>query len=250
MKWGDELRSALEHSHSKKAIHNRLAQGPHNSYLRDWIYGGIDGAVTTFAIIAGIVGAHLSTSIIFILGFANVLADGFAMAAGNYGATKAERDDYERVLAIERRHVALEPEGEREEIRQIFAAKGFTGEDLERAVDVITSDPARWIKTMATEEYGLAPAQRSPPRAAVSTFMAFIICGCVPLLTYLFTDSLTACVLGTGATFFAVGAVKSRWSPAGWLRSGVETFLIGMGAAALAFAVGFGLRAYFGFSVT
>ncbi len=89
---------------------------------------------------------------------------------------------------------------------RFFAAKGFTREDLKRAVDVIASDPARWIKTMATEEYGLAPAQRSPPRAAVRTFMAF----CAPLLTYLFTGSLTACVLGTGATFFAVGAVKSR----------------------------------------
>ncbi len=88
------MRSVLQHSHSKKAIHNRLAQRPHNSYLRDWIYGGIGGAVTTFAIVASIVGAHLSTSIIFILGFANGLVDGFAMAAGNYGVTKAERDDY------------------------------------------------------------------------------------------------------------------------------------------------------------
>ncbi|HTV31251.1 MAG TPA: VIT1/CCC1 transporter family protein [Xanthobacteraceae bacterium] len=243
------MRFALEHSHSKKAIHDRLAQGPYSNYLRDWIYGGVDGAVTTFAIVAGVVGANLSASIIFILGFANVLADGFAMAAANYSGTKAERDDYERVLSIERRHIALEPEGEREEVRQIFAAKGFAGKDLERVVDVISADPARWVRTMATEEYGLSPHQRSPLWAAFNTFTAFIVCGCVPLATYLFAGSFLACVLGTGATFFAVGTVKSRWSPAGWLRSGVETFLIGMGAAALAFAVGFGLRALLKFSV-
>lgn len=239
------MRLALEHSHSERAIRERLAQGPRSSYLRDWIYGGIDGAVTTFAIVAGVVGADLSASVILILGAANVIADGFAMAAGNYSGTKAERDDYDRVLAIERRHIALEPAGEREEIRQIFAAKGFAGDDLERVVDVITSDPSRWVKTMATEEYGLAPTQRSPLRAGLSTFAAFILCGCVPLVTYLSSGSLGVCVLGTGATFFGVGAIKSRWSPAGWLRSGAETFLIGMGAAALAFAVGFGLRALF-----
>ncbi len=71
------------------------------------------------------------------------------MAASNYSGTKAERDDYERVLGIERKHIALEPEGEREEIRQIFAAKGFAGDDLERIVAVITSDRTLWTKTMA-----------------------------------------------------------------------------------------------------
>jgi vacuolar iron transporter family protein len=240
----------LEHSHTEKAIHDRLAAGHRGNYLRDWIYGGIDGAVTTFAIVAGVIGADLSPSVILILGLANVVADGFAMAAGNYSGTKAERDEYERVLSIERKHIALEPEGEREEIRQIFATKGFAGENLERVVDVITSDPTRWIKTMATEEYGLAPTQRSPLLAALNTFAAFILCGCVPLVTYLSAGSLGACVVGTGATFFGVGAIKSRWSPAGWLRSGAETFLIGMGAAGLAFVIGFALRAYFNFSVT
>ncbi len=238
----------LEHSHTPQAIHDRLAQGPRSSYLRDWIYGGIDGAVTTFAIVAGVVGADLSATVLLILGFANLLADGFAMAAGNYIGTKAERDDYARVLGIEHRHIALVPDGEREEIRQIFEAKGFSGDDLDRVVAVITSDRALWAKTMATEEYGLSPTLRSPLMAALNTFAAFILCGCVPLVSYLFAGGLIACVVATGSTFFGVGAIKSRWSPAGWLRSGLETFLIGMAAAALAFAVGFGLRAFFGLS--
>src|SRR5208282_1226275 len=115
------MQQALEHSHTRQAIHDRLARGPRSNYLRDWIYGGIDGAVTTFAIVAGVVGADLSASILLILGFANLLADGFAMAASNYSGTKAESDDYERVLAIEQKHIALVPDGEREEIRQIFS---------------------------------------------------------------------------------------------------------------------------------
>jgi vacuolar iron transporter family protein len=235
----------LEHSHTPQAIHDRLTQGPRRSYLRDWIYGGIDGTVTTFAIVAGVVGAHLSASILFILGFANLLADGFAMAASNYTGTKSERDDFEHVLGIERRHIALEPAGEREEIRQIFEAKGFSGDDLDRVVAVITADRALWAKTMAVEEYGLSPTLRSPVLAALCTFAAFILCGCVPLVTYLLPGGLPPCVAATGATFFGVGAIKSFWSPSGWLRSGLEVLLIGMSAAALAFAVGYGLRMLF-----
>jgi len=233
---------ALEHSHTRQAIQARLARGPSRSYLRDWIYGGIDGTVTTFAIVAGVVGGNLSASVLLILGFANLLADGFAMAASNYTGTKSEHDDYDRVLGIERKHIALAPDGEREEIRQIFAAKGFSGEDLERIVGVITSDPAQWARTMATEEYGLSPTLRSPLIAALCTFAAFVTCGCVPLLTYLLPGGLYACVVATGAAFFGIGAIKSLWSPAGWLRSAIEVFAIGMSAAALAFAGSYGLR--------
>ena len=132
-----------------------FAHGPHVSYLRDWVYGGIDGTVTTFAIMAGVVGANLSPSIVIILGIANLLADGFSMAAANFTGTKAEHDEYEQLRNMEERHVALAPEGEREEIRQIFRAKGFEGEALEDAVDVITKRRERWIDTMMAEEHGM-----------------------------------------------------------------------------------------------
>jgi VIT1/CCC1 family predicted Fe2+/Mn2+ transporter len=217
------MQYALEHSHTQQAIKARLARGPHSNYLRDWIYGGIDGAVTTFAIIAGVAGADLAASVVLILGFANLLADGLAMAASNYSGTTAERDDYKRVLGIEQKHIALVPEGEREEIRQIFSAKGFSGDDLERIVSVITSDKALWVKTMAVEEYGLSPTPRSPALAALSTFAAFILCGLVPLAAFLLAGGLMSCVVAAGATFFGVGAIKSRWSPTTWWRSGLET---------------------------
>ncbi len=239
------MQYALEHSHTQQAIRARLARGPRSNYLRDWIYGGIDGAVTTFAIVAGVAGADLSAAVVLVLGFANLLADGLAMAASNYIGTKAERDDYDRVLGIERKHIALEPEGEREEIRQIFAAKGFFGDDLERIVTVITSDRKLWEETMAVEEYGLSPTPRSPVLAALSTFAAFIACGLVPLVSYLSAGGLTSCVIAAGITFFGVGAIKSRWSPLAWWRSGRETLLIGMSAAAVAFLVGYGLTTVF-----
>lgn len=232
----------LEHIHTREAIQERLAQDTRGNYLRDWIYGGFDGTITTFAIVAGVVGASMPGSVVLVLGLANLIADGFAMGAGNYSATKAEVDDYNRLLAVERKHIAVEPSGEREEIRQIFAGKGFDGEELERIVNVITSDEDRWAKTMAVEEYGISPATRSPFRAALSTSAAFVLSGLVPLGSYLMAYSLTVSVIATSCVFFGIGAAKSRWSLAGWVRSGLETLLIGMSAAGLSFGIGFALR--------
>lgn len=230
----------MEHEHTVEAIHERLSAGPRQNYLRDWIYGGIDGSVTTFAVVSGVVGAQLSPWIILVMGFANLLADGFSMAASNFLGTRAEHEDLKRLEAIEYRHVDLAPEGEREEVRQIFRNKGFAGEDLTRLVDLITSDRTRWVRTMLTEEYGLPQEVRSPWLAAITTFSAFLVCGLVPLLPYLFasSDPLILSMIMTGGVFFTIGSVKSRWSSAAWWRSGLSTLAVGTIAAGLAYAVG------------
>jgi len=238
----------MEHEHSAEAIHERLLAGPTHNYLRDWIYGGIDGSVTTFAVVSGVVGAQLSPWIILILGFANLFADGFSMAASNFLGTKAEHDDCRRLEAIENRHIDLAPEGEREEVRQIFQLKGFAGEDLRRIVELVTSDRQRWIRTMLTEEYGLPHEVRSPWIAAVSTFTAFVVCGLVPLLPYVLgvRQSLSLSMIMTGTVFFAIGSAKSKWSTSSWWQSGLTTFLVGAIAASLAYGTGVLLKALLG----
>jgi vacuolar iron transporter family protein len=234
----------LEHGHTPAEIGARLCAAPRHNYLRDWIYGGIDGAVTTFAVVAGVVGAELSTAVIVVLGFANLAADGFSMAASNYLGTKAERDDFEQLAAVERRHIDLVPDGEREEVRQIYRGKGLEGRELERVVAHITSDRSRWVRTMLTEEYGLPREIRSPVLAAASTFSAFCLCGLVPLLPYLIAPrgAFPVSALLTAVVFFAIGTVKSRWSTASWWGSGFSTLLVGGSAASLAYAVGVLLR--------
>lgn len=230
----------LEHGHSPEEIAQRISENNKPSHLRDVIYGAIDGAVTTFAIVAGVVGAELSTKVIIALGIANVLADGFSMAAGNYSGTKAELDDAKRLRAVEERHVRLAPEGERAELREILAQKGLDGETLDAAVNAIARNRTTWIDMMLVEEYGLSPVDPHPLRAAQATFLAFLAAGMVPLLPWLFgTENAFQWSIGmTALTFFGVGALKSRWSLAPWWRSGFETLAIGGIAAAIAYYVG------------
>jgi vacuolar iron transporter family protein len=234
----------MEHEHSAEAIERRLAAGPKNNYLRDWIYGGIDGSVTTFAVVSGVAGARLSPWIILVMGFANLFADGFSMAASNFLGTRAEHEDLQRLEAIEHRHIEVEPEGEREEVRQIFNRKGFEGEDLNRIVQLVTADRTRWIRTMLTEEYGLPGTVRSPYIAAASTFISFLVCGLVPLSPYLLKipNPLVLSIWMTGLVFFAIGSAKSRWSTASWWSSGLSTLLVGAIAASLAYVTGIVLR--------
>ncbi len=229
-----------DHGHSQEEVERRIGDPPGRGYLRDLVYGGIDGSVTTFAIVAGVAGAGLSPLIIVALGLANVLADGFSMAAGNYSGTKAELDDIERLREIELRHLQEHPEGERREIREILRLKGLDGAVLEAATDAIAQNKEASVQLMLEGEYGLAGVDPHPMRAAVATFLAFLIAGMIPLLPFLLglDNAFRLSAIATGMVFFGIGALKSRWALTPWWRSGLETLLIGGLAAAIAFGVG------------
>jgi len=242
----DRLRS----DHTPRAIQERLQGYPRPNYLRDFVYGAIDGIVTTFAVVSGVGGAGLSAGVVIILGLANLVADGFSMAVSNYLGTRAEAHLRDRSRRKEQEHIERYPEGEREEIRQIFASKGFSGEELERIVSVITADNRRWVNTMLQEELGLPLTSPSPVRAGASTFLAFVLLGLVPLLPFLINllamdpvlpPFLSSAVL-TAIAFFLVGVWKGQVVEQPWLRSGLETLLVGGTAAALAYLVGLALR--------
>ncbi len=215
--------------------------GPAN-YLRDWVYGGIDGAVTTFAVVAGVAGASLSTDVILILGFANLVADGFSMAAGNFSSSRTEAEQYDRLFRQVEMRLAADPERERSTLRRLYEVKGFAGEPLDRLVETISANSEGWARTMMVEEFGLAPIQRSPWLAAGNTYAAFLACGLVPLLPYLVGLGFVASAAMTAVTFFAIGSLRSRWTDSSWWRSGLVTFGVGGVAAIIAYVIGYGLR--------
>ncbi|MFQ5843459.1 MAG: VIT1/CCC1 transporter family protein [Planctomycetota bacterium] len=241
---GSRKRRPLRDSHTPQAIATRLASAPEHSYLGDGVLGAIDGTVTTFAIVAAASGAGLSGGVALVLGLANVLADGLSMAVGNHLRAKADRDVVERAREVEELHIDRVPEGEREEIRQVFAAKGFAGPVLDEVVAVITRDRKQWVDTMLTEELGLRLETPAPLRASLTTFLAFLLAGLVPLLPLFIVGrrhaahAFLACLVAAGITFFLIGQVKGRLVGASALRSGLETLLVGGVAATLAYLVG------------
>ncbi|BFM16962.1 VIT1/CCC1 transporter family protein [Maricurvus nonylphenolicus] len=238
------------HDHSPGAIAERLQAGPAKVYLKDSIYGAIDGAVTTFAVVSGVAGAGLSSGVIIILGLANLLADGFSMGASNFLGTRAENQRRERARADEYAEIDSHPEGEREEIRQIFAAKGFSGDNLEQVVSVITEDRERWVETMLQEEHGLSLQVVHPLWAGAVTFLAFMLAGILPLATFLLNWGIPDLIaqpflwssIITGLAFFLIGICKAQYVEQTWYWSGLETFLVGGLAAFMAYGVGILLK--------
>jgi hypothetical protein len=126
---------------------------------------------------------------------------------------------------VERRHLRSEPAGERREIREILRRKGLSGDVLEGATEQIASNREAAIQLMLTDEYGLPPVEPDPMRAAIATFLAFLVAGFVPLLPFIFSvpNAFTVSAVVTGVVFFGIGAAKSIWSLApggarGWRR--------------------------------
>ncbi len=232
--------------HSPENIQRRINRRSNHHYLRDFVYGAVDGTVTTFAVISGVNGAGLASGIILILGTANLIGDGFSMAAGNYLSTQADEEFRDKARRREKRHIEMFAEGEREEIRQIFSNKGFSGKKLDQAVDIITEDTERWVDTMLKDELGLSLHGPIPLCAASTTFAAFMLVGVVPLLPFIYEfifqnseiHPFAISTILTGMTFFCIGAVKSRFVERHWCSSGLETLVVGGCAAGLAYLVG------------
>src|SRR5690606_3797583 len=223
-------------------------------YIGEFVYGGIDGAITTFAVVAGAEGASLGISVVVILGIANLIADGFSMSIGNFFSTKAERDNFEKHRQVEYWEVENLPETERMEIREIYQAKGFKGELLDQVVDVITSDKDVWVDTMMKEELEMVIGEKTPYKTAGVTFVSFILVGSVPLLSYVLvgedlgtggSDHFRYCCILAAFALSIVGAVKSVVTEKNIIIGILVTICLGGIAALLAYYVGGVLETFF-----
>jgi VIT1/CCC1 family predicted Fe2+/Mn2+ transporter len=184
-----------------------------------------------------------------ILGFANLLADGFSMAMGNYLAARARQEYIEKARKREEWEIDNLANQEKQEIRDIYIKKGFKDEILNEIVRIITSRRKIWVETMMREELGLIQDNRRPIDAAWTTFLSFTSVGLIPLLPFvamflggmvLSTSNAFGYSAGfTAGAFFLIGAVKGKVVDKPLLRSGANTLLVGGIAASVAFAVGY-----------
>lgn len=230
----------IHHAGKSKEDFHQVAAG---EYIGDIVYGANDGIITTFAVVAGVAGAALSPIIVLILGIANLLADGFSMAAGNYLARKSEREYKRTERAREEWEVERLPEEERQEIREIYAAKGFTGPELERVVQVITSNKQRWVDEMMIGELKIVDGEENhPAKNALATFISFVLAGFVPLVPYVLgTQGVVAfrwAIVATALILFGVGGLRTLVTGKRWWLAGLEMLVVGLVAAAVAYVVG------------
>ncbi len=231
---------------SEEALHGQSSWlNRFQDYIGEFVYGGIDGSVTTFAVVAGAAGAQLDSAIVIILGFANLIADGFAMSVGSYLSTKSEKQKYQKHKNIEYWEVDHLPEKEREEVREIYAAKGFEGELLEQVVEQITADKDRWVDVMMKEELEMAEETKSPIAMGAVTFVSFLILGFIPLIIYVVdytvgteADLFVYSSVMTFIIFGLIGYAKSYVTNTSRIRGMFETLFLGGSAALLAYFVG------------
>jgi vacuolar iron transporter family protein len=240
--------AAVKAAHAKDAIAHSEHKPGKGKYVGDMVYGALDGTVTTFAVVSGVHGANLSSSVILILGFANLLGDGLSMAIGNYLGTKSEIEYIKQERKREEWEIENYPKGEIEEIREIFMKKGFKGKDLERAVEVVTSDKKVWVDTMMLEELGLTSEDKTPFLSGLATFIAFVVAGLMPLLAFVISlfypmaYAFEASIVLTAAVLFTAGALRTLVTGRNWFKSGFEMLFVGGIAAVAAYLVGFFLR--------
>ncbi len=227
-----------------------LSAKPHllkriESYLGEFVYGGIDGCVTTFAVVSGAVGAELNSAIIIILGFANLFADGFAMSIGAYLSARSQKDNYRKHRQKEYWEIEHMPDSERQEVREIYESKGFEGEILEQIVETITSDKDRWVDVMMKDELQMIREPRSSLWIGFVTYCSFITVGLIPLTVYVIDYAFISIdqpffwsSILTGSGFAIIGMLKAHVTDMPILREILETLILGMIAALVAFYVG------------
>ncbi len=228
---------------SYKQLEDAFHQRTSGTYVGDVIFGANDGIVTTFAVVAGSVGAGLPAGIILILGFANLIADGLSMGLGNYLGKKSEREYNRGQREKEAWEIKHFPEVERGEVRSIFLKYGFTGAELDRAIDIVTKDEKAWVDLMMVEELGIIDeGDGAPTKHGLATILAFDIAGLSPLIPFVVgmsgASGFGLSIAFAAVTLFSTGAFRAKISPRRWWRAGLEMLIVGGVAGLAAYVVG------------
>src|SRR5215813_7985374 len=213
-----------------------------NNSLRDVILGGQDGLVNMLGIALGVVAANGSTHVLIVTGVAAAITESISMGAVAYTSFGSDRDFYLAQRRREQSEIDTEPEVEREEIREIYAAKGFKGQLLEDVVSTITSNRETWVNTMMDEELRLQPIERrSLVQSALVVTLATLIGHLIPLVPFMVlarTPAILSAIVLSAITLFAVGAYSAKTLVGDWRKSGIQMTAIGLGAAAAGFLIG------------
>lgn len=214
------------------------------NYIKDIVYGANDGIVTTFAIVAGSIGAKFPLKVILILGVANLIADGFSMAAGNFLGTRSQNALFRSEQKREEDEVENKTEVEKQEIREIFGKKGFSDSDSDQLVGIVSKNKRFWVDFMMHYELGLSdPEADSEWKSGALTFASFVIAGSLPLLPFLIlgngVNTFLYSIISTALSLFIVGSARQLITKEHWFLGGLEMLFVGGIAAVAAYMLGY-----------
>ncbi len=225
-----------EYDHHTEQVH---AAG--GEQIRDLMLGLNDGLVASLAVTSGVSGAFTARRIVIMAGLSEMLGGAVSMGLAAFISARSQIEFYHS--EIEREHLEMRkwPDRERDEIRNIYRAKGFTGKLLDQIVEHITADPKRWSDVMMREELGFSGEFESPLRSGTTVGISYLCGAAVPVIPYLFVEPAHGVILSAIATLFAlfvVGAAKTLITTRSWWRSGLESVVTGAAAAAATFGAG------------
>lgn len=217
-------------------------------YIKSIVFGGVDGIITTFAVVAGAVGGDLGVDVILILGLSSVFADAVSMGVGDALSTHSENEYI--LMEKERETWELENyrQGEIDEMIDLYVSKGMSTEDAKECIHLLAKYPELFVDVMMKEELGLCvpDVDDNPLNDGAVTFCSFVVFGMIPLLGYVcfYTANFTkhtlftiACCV-TGCALFSLGVVKATLTNNAWYKSGAEVLVLGGGVAAIAYVIG------------
>lgn len=211
-------------------------------WLRPAVFGAMDGLVSNFALIAGVVGGTSAgdSQVVVLAGLAGLAAGAFSMAAGEYTSVASQSEFAQAQIDIERGEIARNQPGEMAELAAMYEAKGLTPELASQVAAQVHGDLDNAVRVHAREEFGVdAGDLASPLLAAGSSFLAFAVGALVPVLPYLLggTSLLPAVVLSL-LGMFGCGAVVTTVTHRSWWYGGVRQLVLGGAAAALTYGIG------------
>jgi len=228
-------------------------QSPFASYLKEIIYGGVDGIITTFAVVAGFSGAalggdatiELTSMVVLLFGLANLFADGVSMGLGNFLSIRSDQSLYGHVRKKEEHETRENGDVEAEETVTILMERGFIEADARTITALYRKNPQYWVDFMMNNELQMPdPRGDHPVYGGLATFFSFVSFGIIPLLPFLVFESFTAKTLfeissfGTILALVVLGLFKAEVVGGKTLRSVGEVVLVGGAAALVAYIVG------------
>eukprot|EP00128_Syssomonas_multiformis_P015837 Colp12_sorted_trinity150504_noHs@31923 len=245
---------------STKLHQQRLANGAVEDHkveagekLKAIVFGGLDGIITTFAVVAAAAAADLSRGAVLIVGFANLIGDALAMAVGDYLSSKAELDHCKTARADYKLLLRGDSKRAKSRLTKVYRQKGFSASEAQEVVEIFGEKEELLLDILMLEAEGFMPESMddSPLQSALTTFTSFVVCGGIPMLAYLCAgDYGTLASLDYlfwisialfGVTLFLLGAVKGYITRKSWWLSGAVMLLNGSVTTVAAYAIGLGL---------